>query len=272
MRYQDVPYVKFKGVKISNICYKNVLDTVTGVINTKKRGYICLNDVSNLIVATKNEEMRIAINESLLSLADGMPLVWFVSLAGCKEVERISGASLLQRLLGDLAGCKHFLLGDTEQTIAKVIAEAKKINCNIEISGHSPPFKEFEADDNRLMLEKIREAQPDIIWVCFGGGKQEKWMNQNCASIDSGVMIGVGAAFRFFIGDIITPPQIFQKLGLQWLFRLGEAFIKNPIKFFVVVHRRQILSSKVIYLLNLPTEVHLARKQLKILNTEKSSC
>lgn len=264
MRYQDVPYVHFKGVKVSNICYRNVLETVTGVIREKRRGYICLTDVSNLIVASKNEELRTAINESLLSLADGTPLVWFAWLAGCKEIERISGASLLHRLLADMDGCRHYLLGDTEHTIARVIANAKKLNGTIEICGYSPPFKEFDDEDNQRMLEKIKEAKPDVIWVSFGGVKQERWMRQHLSVLDSGVMIGVGAAFRFFIGDIITPPAIFQKLGLQWLFRITEAFIKNPANCVKVVQERQILSSKIDYLMSLPRELKAARQKIRL--------
>jgi N-acetylglucosaminyldiphosphoundecaprenol N-acetyl-beta-D-mannosaminyltransferase len=271
MKYEEIPCVKFKGVKVSNTCYENVLDTIANVITQKQRGYICLTDVSNLIVSTTNDAMRNALNDSLFSLADGMPLVWFAKMAGCKEIERISGASLLERLIVDLDGCKHYLLGDTEETIAKVIAKAKRLSNKIKISGHSPPFKDFDAEDNECMLEKIREAGPDIIWVCFGGGKQETWMKQNFTAIDSGIMIGVGAAFRFFTGDIITPPRIFQKLGMQWVFRLGEAFIKDPVHFFGVLHRRQILSSKVVYLLNFPREVNLAKKQLRTFNMGKSS-
>jgi len=267
MKFQDVPYINFKGVKVSNICYQSVVDTVKEMIRSKERGYICLTDVSNLIVATGNEELRTAINESRLSLPDGTPLVWFAWLAGCQEIERISGADLLRGLLRDLDGCRHYLLGDTEQTIAKVIAAAKKLNSKIDISGYSPPFKEFDPEDNRRILEKIRQANPDIIWVCFGGGKQESWMRQHFSALDQGVMIGVGAAFRFFIGEIVTPPKIFQKMGLQWLFRLTHEFIKNPsTRFFKVVHRRQILSSKVVYLLNFPKEVSAARKQLKALS------
>ena len=269
MRYEEVPSVHFKGVKVSNICYENVLNTVTDVIKTKQLGYICLTDVANLVVATKNDGLRTAINESLLSLADGTPLVWFAWMAGCKEIERISGASLMQRFFADMAGCKHYLLGDTEETIAKVIAQAKKLNANIRISGHSPPFKVFDAEDNRCMFEKIREVKPDIVWVCFGGGKQERWMKMNLAAIDSGVMIGVGAAFRFFIGEIVTPPEIFQKMGLQWLFRLMQELMKNPAGFLGKVHRRHILSSKVLYLLHLPKEVTLARKQLRACSTPR---
>jgi len=263
MRYEDVAYVTYHGVKVSNICYKNVLETVSRVVNRRERGYICLTDVSNLIGASKNEELRCAINESLLSLADGMPLVWYAWMAGCQEIERISGASLLRGLLTDLGGCRHYLLGDTEETIAKVIAEARKIHPQMEISGHSPPFKEFDAEDNRRMLDKIREARPDIIWVCFGGQKQEQWMNKNLPALESGVMIGVGAAFRFFIGEIVTPPPIFQKMGLQWLFRLTEAFLKDPVHCVKLVRERHILASKLEYLARLPVEVAGARQLIR---------
>jgi N-acetylglucosaminyldiphosphoundecaprenol N-acetyl-beta-D-mannosaminyltransferase len=263
MRFVDVPYVKFHGVKVSNICYQNVFDTVRAIITNKERGYICLTDVSNLIVATKNEEMRTAINESLLSLADGTPLVWYAWMAGCKEIERISGASLMQRLLTDLDGCKHFLLGDTEQTIARVIAKARELRADIRIRGHSPPFKDFDDEDNRRILEKIREADPDIVWVCFGGVKQERWMREHLAGLDSGVMIGVGAAFRFLIGDIVTPPAIFQKLGLQWLFRLTESFLKDPVNCVKIVHRRRIMTSKVEYVARFPFELSKARQEIK---------
>ncbi|GFO61683.1 glycosyl transferase [Geomonas silvestris] len=263
MNFTEVPYVKYDGVKVNNICYRGVLDMVIDLIKQQKCGYICLTDVSNLIVATKNPDLRLAINDSMLSLADGMPLVWYAKMVGCKEIERISGAALMKRLIIDMGNYRHFLLGDTEDTIEKVIAEARKLTPNIFITGHSPPFKDFDDEDNRDMLEKVRTAKPDIIWVCFGGVKQERWMNRHIATLDRGVMIGVGAAFRFFIGEIVTPPEIFQKMGLQWLFRLGEAFIKNPIHCIKLVHQRHIMTSKVEYLVRLPLEVAYGRQRVR---------
>jgi len=269
MKYQDLEYISYKKVKISNSSYQNVYNTVKNVIKDKQRGYICLTDVSNLMKASKNEQLQAAINASLFSLADGMPLAWYARMVGCKEIERISGASLMKRLFADMDDCKHYLLGDTEQTIDKVIAEAKKINCKIRISGHSPPFKEFDDKDNSEMLDKIRKAEPDIIWVSFGGWKQEKWMNQNIASLDNGVMIGVGAAFRFLIGDIITPPQIFQSMGLQWLFRMIQHLARDPRDWLKIVREREILISKKEFIVGLPHEVHMARRQLKLMHGMK---
>ena len=266
MKSEEPAYVSYKNVKINNTRYQNVSNTVKNVIKNKQRGYICLTDVSNLMAASKNEQLRTAINASLFSLADGAPLAWYARMAGCKEVERISGASLMQRLFTDMNGCKHYLLGDTEETIGKVIAEAKRLNSKIEITGHSPPFKVFDDTDNLEMLEKIRKAKADIVWVSFGGWKQEKWMNQNIASLDKGVMIGVGAAFRFLVGDIITPPQIFQSMGLQWVFRLIQHLARDPKDWLKTVREREILKSKKEFLLYLPNEVITARRQLKMIN------
>lgn len=270
MRIEEVAYVSYRNVKISNVSYKNVCNSVRNVIENDQRGYICLTDVSNLMVAAKNKQLQEAINASLFSLADGTPLAWYARMVGCKEIERISGASLMSRLFADMIDCKHYLLGDTEQTISKVIAEAKKINKNIKISGHSPPFKEFDDKDNLEMLDKIREAEPDIIWVSFGGWKQEKWMNQNISNIDKGVMIGVGAAFKFLIGDIVTPPQIFQIMGLQWLFRLTQHLLRDPKDCLKTLREREILVSKKEFLLGLPHEINLARRQLKLLTGMKN--
>lgn len=264
MNYDVVPYVNYMNVKISNISYQNVINILLNVINNRQKGYICLNDVSNIIAATKDEELQNAINASLISIADGMPLAWYTKLIGCKEIERISGVCLMNSLFADIDGCKHYLLGDTEQTINRVMIEARKLNNKIDICGHSPPFKVFNDEDNQQIMEKIKKADPDIIWVSFGGRKQEKWMYQNIDCLDRGVMIGAGAAFRWLIGDIITPPQIFQNMGLQWLFRLTHEFTKNPRTWFKTVRERQLLSSKMVFLANLPSEVKSAREQFKL--------
>lgn len=263
MNNKDLASIEYNGVKVSNICYRNAVSKISEAVCQSHPSYVCLTDVSNLIVATKNKELQNAINDSLLSLADGMPLVWYAWLTGCKEIERISGASLMERLISDLGGYKHYLLGDTERTIQKVIERARLISPNIDIEGHSPPFKEFDEIDNENMLDRIKVSRPDVIWVCFGGVKQETWMKRNVNCLDSGVMIGVGAAFRFFIGEIVTPAPIFQKMGLQWLFRLTEAFVKNPVQCMKVVHQRSILTSKVEYLARLPFEVISARKRIR---------
>jgi len=254
-------FVQFRGVKINNICYANVYKTITNLVETGGKGYVCLTDVGNVIRATVEPSFRENVNCSLLSLADGMPLAWYTKLVGGKEIERISGMDLMVRLLTENDGRKHFLLGDTEQRINKVIEKAKELNANIQISGYSPPFKEFDDNDNRLMIDMLNRENPDIIWVSFGGGKQEKWMHDTIPMLNRGVMIGAGAAFKFLIGELKTPPKIIQNLGLQWVSRNFQRFLHEPRK-----SRKSflwILKWKMMFVLHFPGEVIRNRRKYK---------
>lgn len=265
MRYEDIAHIEYGNVKINNIGYRNVRNVLITTIQDNERGYVCLNDVGNIYAATRDERMRSAINGSLLSLADGVPLAWYGWMVGCKEIERISGASLMARLLTDLTGCRHYLLGDTEQTIEKVISKARELNKDIDITGYSPPFREFTEEDDRSIMERVRKAGPDIVWVSFGGRKQEKWMSLNVTRLDRGVMIGAGAAFRWLIGELVAPPPIFQKIGMQFFFRLAQDLFKNPRAWLAYNHKRELLKSRIVFMVNLPQEILRARKQLKVL-------
>ena len=254
----------FMGVKISNVDYRRTYDTIGRIIKNKGKGYVCLNDVGNIMDATDDKELKSAINESTFSLSDGTPLAWYGRLAGCTEIERISGMYFLKQMLGERDGLKHFLLGDTDETLSKVIKEAKKLNGDINIAGYySPPFKKFTEEDNREIMKEVKKADPDIIWVSFGGGKQEKWMHQQIQHLDRGIMVGAGAAFKWLIGEIVTPPNVLQSLGLQWLYRLVQEVLKDPKAARAFYKRRKMIRKKVSFLVNLPYEVTLARRSLK---------
>jgi len=263
MKANEAAHVMFMGVKISNVNYRRAYDTLHRVITENGKGYVCLNDVGNVMEATRDSALRTAINESIFSLPDGMPLAWYGRLVGCKEMERISGMSFLKRMLAERNGFRHYLLGDTNETIARVIKEAKKLNEQIKIHGHSPPFKNFTEEDNRQIMKEVQKVNPDIIWVSFGGGKQEKWMHQQIEHLDRGIMVGAGAAFKWLIGEIVAPPEIVQSMGLQWAYRLVQEVVKDPVGARSFCKRRKIVKNKVSFLANFPREVALARRSSK---------
>lgn len=259
MKSDGIKTISFKDVKIDDISYDGVLKVLNRALNDHYPCYVCLTDVSNVMMASKNQALRVAINNSILSLADGTPLAWYGWMLGCKDIERISGADLMEHLFADMAGRKHYLLGDTQETIARVKETARKISPTIDIDGYSPPFKDFDEADNKQMLQMINESNPDIVWVSFGGGKQEKWMRENVSRLNHGVMIGVGAAFKFVVGDLITPPKAIQRMGLQWIIRLGQQLVKDPRNWLRVVKERELVKSKVDFVLALPREIKLGR-------------
>jgi N-acetylglucosaminyldiphosphoundecaprenol N-acetyl-beta-D-mannosaminyltransferase len=258
----EYSFVEFMKIKINTLTCHEAVQVMMTAIAMGQTGYVCLTDVGNVVSASHDERLQVAINNSLLSLPDGAPLATYARLAGYKKTERISGMRLMEHLFAEKAGLSHYLLGDTEQTINKVISKAKGIDQNISITGYSPPFRHFTPQDNRNIIEKIHHANPDIIWVSFGGGKQEKWMLNNIGQLGKGIMIGAGAAFKWFTGDLKTPPQIFQKLCLQWFFRLISEIAKDPKKGKTLFLERQLRKFPV-FLMNFPVELAAARRRFK---------
>jgi len=258
----EYPFVEFMKIKINTLTCQEAVQVMKQVIANEQTGYICLTDVGNVVSAAHDERLQAAINNSLLSLPDGAPLASYARMAGYKQTERISGMGLMEYLFTEKVAFSHYLLGDTEQTINKVITKAKKIDQGIRITGYSPPFRHFTPQDNRNIIEKIHQANPDIIWVSFGGGKQEKWMLNNISEVGKGIMIGAGAAFKWFTGDLKTPPEIFQKLCLQWFFRLISEIAKDPRKGKTLFLERQLRKFP-IFLMNFPIELASARRRFK---------
>lgn len=221
----------FKDVKI-NCC--NTDSAVSFLLKNLKReepDYICVTDVGNLVNAYRNSpELKESINNSLISLPDGRPLSIFAKLKNIKNIDRVAGPDFMKEVFEKTSGkeIKHFFLGDTDEVLLKI---QKKLSgeYDLNIAGSfSPPFEVWDNKINNDIIEKINSANPDLIWVSLGGGKQEIWMKNNFSKLNKGIMTGVGAAFRFYTGDIKRAPLIFQKLGMEWFFRL----MQQPWKMF----------------------------------------
>ena len=86
---------------------------------------------------------------------------------------------------------------------------------------YSPPFRTLSHEEDEEIVDMINAAKPDIVWIGLGAPKQENWMAKHEGRINA-VMVGVGAGFDYFAGNIKRAPMIMQKLSLEWLYRLVQ--------------------------------------------------
>ncbi len=218
----EVESFSFRGMKINNFSYADAVARICRQVG--KPGYVCFVEATSAVVANRDVDLMSALNGSTLSLPDGMSLVWYGRSLGSHRIERIPGPEIFRDFVEHYSEYRHFLLGDTPERLARVIQKAVAKNRNLRISGYSPPFrKELTADDNSFILERISQERPDIIWVALGLAKQAKWMHLMSPKIERGVVMGVGAAFKFYVGDIPTPPRLLQKFALQWMTRVVDS-------------------------------------------------
>ena len=66
----------------------------------------------------------------------------------------------------------------------------------------------------------LREAAPDVVFVCTGFPKQERFMAAHTAELPHCLMLGLGGSLDAFAGEVTRAPAFFRNHGLEWFYRL----------------------------------------------------
>lgn len=210
-----------------NISVTNMEKTVAKIKENLKEWsgkYICVSNVHTTVTASEDSEYLNIQNNAVIALPDGGPLSKFSRDKGYNGAERVTGPDLMKRILSESAenGWRHFFYGSTGETLEKLKKTMAEKYPGVEICGMiSPPFRPLSVDEDEMIVNEIKKANPDFVWVGLGAPKQEVWMAAHQDRIP-GLMIGVGAAFDYEVGNIKRAPKWMQKISLEWLYRLMQ--------------------------------------------------
>ena len=145
-------------------------------------------------------------------------------------MQRTTGPSLMGEVFKISAerGYRHYFYGSTQETLDKLYATLIESYPGIQIAGmYSPPFRPMTEEEDKTIVKQINETNSDFIWIGLGAPKQEKWMAAHQCKVN-GLMIGVGAGFDYYAGNIQRAPEWMQKSNMEWLYRL----IQDPKRLF----------------------------------------
>lgn len=223
----QIPTCNILGVNIAAINMEWLLKYLKSNLKSKSGNrlagdYICVSNVHTTVTAYEDAEYCVVQNDGLMAIPDGGPLSTIGRRRGYKNMFRTTGPNLMEELfkLSVECGYSHYFYGSTEQTLEKLHFELEKRYPGIKISGkYSPPFRPLTDEEDTTIVKCINETEPDFIWVGLGAPKQEKWMAAHQGKV-KGLMIGVGAGFDYFAGNINRAPEWMQKSNLEWFYRL----------------------------------------------------
>lgn len=230
----DINKNRFRIGKIF-ISITNPLDVQERIKASVESGggtYVCVSDPRTVDLASKDPGYREVMAHSLMNTPDAQPILWAARLWGLKDVQRTMGPIMFSDMIENPGnGMKHFLLGDTEETLEKIIQKANEKKAKI-VGHYSPPFCRLDEYDYKDIARMINESGADLVWIAMRAPKQDYFSVNILPYLDKKVCIGVGAAFRFYIGEYKMAPPIIKKLGLMGLYwgRKGQtrgAFIKG---------------------------------------------
>lgn len=175
-----------------------------------------------VMLARQDEEMARILAAGDLVTADGIGIVLAARIMGCPLPQRVTGIDLAQMLFSQEQYSFYFL-GARPGVAEAAVASLQATYPGLKIVGwHHGYFQ----DDEKVIAE-INRAQPDILLVAMGMGRQEKWFWKNRHRLQVKVGIGVGGCFDVWAGRVRRAPIWLQKLGLEWFYRL----IKEPWRY-----------------------------------------
>jgi N-acetylglucosaminyldiphosphoundecaprenol N-acetyl-beta-D-mannosaminyltransferase len=161
---------------------------------------------------------RDAVENAALVLPDGIGVIYAAKILGRPLKTRVTGIDYAAALLEICAerGYGLYLLG-AKSGIAEVAADKLRATYDgLRIVGtHDGYFS-----DDAAVIAAINAAEPHMLFVCLGAPRQETWIARNAEKLDARLAVCLGGALDVWAGIARRAPVRWQKLGLEWLYRL----------------------------------------------------
>lgn len=219
--------VRIMGVPIDQVTLEDACNVFQGFIEGNDCRIIVTPNTEIVMEAQKDASLLTVIEDADLVIPDGIGLIYASKIQKTGLTERVTGVDLMLKILNycNQHQKRIFLFGGKPGVAAMAGENICNRFSNIKVVGVRDGY--FKAEEEPEILEEINASGADILFVALGAPKQEKWMHEYRNAIKTKVAMGVGGGIDIWAGTAKRAPEIYQKLGLEWFYRL----MKEPWRY-----------------------------------------
>lgn len=214
------------GTDFSLLDMKDTIRLADEIVLAGKPEFFVTANLNYLMLVERYPQLIEVNRRAAAVIADGYPVVLRSRLNHMPLPCRVAGSDLIVELAKLSANRDYgiYFLGGEEGVAGKAAEKLRRMFPRLAIAGcYSPPFRPLTATENRDMISRIHDAGTDILLVAFGQPKGELWIYEHLNELKVPLSIQLGASFDFLAGTASRAPKIWQRLGLEWLYRtLGD--------------------------------------------------
>ncbi len=221
------------GVRISAVNLDRAAGRILDAVEAGGVAYVCVTGVHGVMECRDDPSLREIHNESLLTVPDGMPLVWIARRRGLTQVGRVYGPDLVRELLRRTAGqpIGHVWLGSTIERLDGLAHRLQREYPETAMAVfRALPFRPLTEAEWDEVVAQVIASKGRLVWLGLSTPKQERMAAELARRLRAQrptpvpgrgiVIIGVGAAFDILAGARREAPRWVQRCGLQWAHRL----------------------------------------------------
>ncbi len=208
----------------------------------EKKMFIVTANPETFSYGEKNEVInQMLLDREVTLVPDGIGIVKASQLLHFDVKERITGIDLATKLL-DMCNKNKYklcLMGAKEEVIKALIKVINEQYPNIILGSCDNGY----IKDKDAYFEKIAKENPDVCLVALGVPNQEELIYKHLDKFKKGIFVGVGGSFDVLSGTKKRAPKIFQKLNIEWLYRITrepkrlKRFYESNVKFIFKIRK-----------------------------------
>lgn len=225
------PQYQIRGIALYG--FKHIAQFLDFLFHGKqvRPGTLVAINAEKILAAEKNPEIRQLLTEAEYKYPDGISVVRSIrkKYPGT-QIVRIAGVDLWESLMerAGREGVPVFLIGGKPQVLSATEEKLRR-QWNVNIVGSQDGY--FSPDEREQLFNRVKSSGAQIVTIALGSPRQELFMRDCRAHHPHALYMGVGGTYDVFTGYVKRAPECWQRLGLEWLYRL----IRQPSRF-----RRQL--------------------------------
>ena len=217
------------GIPIDRVSLREAAEKVESWIAARPgRPRVIVTPNAEIVYAAQTDrELWGILQKADLMVPDGIGVVWASKRLGEPVPEKVSGVDLASELMARFSrtGRGIYLFGGKPGVAEAAASRLRETFPGLRIVGHHHGY--FKPEEEAGLVEEINRAAPDLLFVCLGSPKQEKWIWRNQDRLDVPAAIGLGGSLDIWAGIVQLSPEFIRRAGLEWLHRL----IREPRRF-----------------------------------------
>lgn len=185
-------------------------------------------NAAKLVTLKQDAELRDVVNRCALVNADGQSVVWASRLLGDPLPERVAGVDLMHALMAmaEREGYGIYILGARQEVLETAVQKLRETYPKLRIAGYRHGY--FSEEESPQVVEAVRGSGAQLLFVAMSSPRKEHWLGEHGPTLGVPFAMGVGGSIDIVAGITRRAPRGWQRLGIEWLYRL----LQEPRRMF----------------------------------------